>query len=124
MLFRKGNQNSSWDRLARPCTIATGMRNRTVRTMLVTIITTLDIHLCKNVEWKNGQYTSFGSGACSVTHSVGFSDCCKREAIAAPNRDLKDTKAERTSFTIARSTKQVCQQHQTTTITRDKCRQS
>jgi len=64
------------------------------------MITTLDVHLCKNDEWKKGQYTSLGSGACSAAHSVGFSDCCKLEAMAAPYRHLKDTKADRTSFKI------------------------
>ena len=68
--------------------------------MQVTMATTLKIHLFKNDDWKKGQYTSLGSGACSVIHSVGFSDCFNFKATAAPYRDLKDTKADRTCFTI------------------------
>lgn len=53
----------------------------------------LEIHICvKDVE-KKGQYTSRGSGASSVTHSVGLSDCGILMQLAAPNRDLKQTKA-------------------------------
>lgn len=64
-----------------------------MRKMDATKTMNLEIHLCvKDVE-KKGQYTSCGSGADSVTHSIGLSDCGMLRQLAAPNLDLKQTKA-------------------------------
>lgn len=49
---------------------------------------------------KKGQYTSRGSGANSVIQWVGLTDCFKWTAVAAPKRDLKNTKAALASFDI------------------------
>lgn len=98
MLFRNGNQASSCSKWVRPCTMKTGIRNKTVRMMVATITPRLQIHLLKNDEEKKGQYTSWGSGARSVTHSVGFVACliCTFNSVAS--RVLKDTKAAGTSY--------------------------
>lgn len=97
MLVRKGNQVSKVERLARPCTITTGMRYRIVRAAYATSTTSLQIHLFMKDEEKKGQWTSWGSGALSVTHSVGFVPCWMCKATAAASRDLNDTKAAETS---------------------------
>lgn len=98
MLVRKGNQVSNWSRLARPCTNTTGMRNRIVRAAHATTTTSLETHLFIKEEEKKGQWTSWGSGALSVIHSVGFVPCWMCKAIAALSRDLNDTKAAGTSY--------------------------
>jgi hypothetical protein len=64
-----------------------------MRKMVATKTMNLEIHLCvKDVE-NEGQYTSRGSGAGSVTHSIGLSDCGMPMQLAAPNLVLKQTKA-------------------------------
>lgn len=97
MPFRKGNQASNWSKWVRPCTKTTGPKNRTVKIIHATIATYLEIHIFVNDTEKKGQYTSWGSGAASVFHSVGFIPCLMCKAIAAPNRDLKETNAAGTS---------------------------
>lgn len=84
MLLRNGNQICNWLRLVSPCTMRTGIKNSAVRRKHATATPSLDIHLCINVEEKKGQYTSWGSGACSVTQWMGLFDCCICIAIAAP----------------------------------------
>lgn len=78
--------------------MTTGIRNRTVRMMVATITTRLQIHLLIKDAEKKGQYTSLGSGARSVTHSVGFVPCLICKVNAAASRVLKDTKAAGTSY--------------------------
>ena len=97
MLVRKGNKNCSSSRLARPCTIATGMRNRITTATYATIANDAETHLFIKDEENNGQCTSRGSGALSVTHSVGFVPCWMCKATAAVSLDLNDTKAAETS---------------------------
>lgn len=63
-----------------------------------TIAIYLEIHILMNEAEKKGQYTSWGSGADSVFHSVGFAPCLMCKAIAAPNRDLKETNAAGISY--------------------------
>lgn len=98
MPFRKGNHFCNWSRLARPCTITTGIRKRTIRANDATSTTSLKIHLLMNDAEKKAQWTSWGSGARSVTHSVGLTPCWMCKATAAPNRDLNETKAAGTSW--------------------------
>lgn len=100
--FRKGNHVSNWSRWVRPCTITTGIRNKIVRAIHATTTANLQIHLFMNDEEKKGQWTSWGPGACSVTHSVGLTPCWMCRAIAAPYRELKDTKAAATSYMFGR----------------------
>ena len=100
MPFRKGNQVSNWSKWVRLCTKTTGPKNRTTRTIHAAIATYFKIHLCVNDAEKKGQYTSWGSGAASVFHSVGFIPCLTCKTIAAPNRDLKETNAAGTSYIL------------------------
>lgn len=58
----------------------------------------LHIHLLKNDAEKKGQCISWGSGAGSVTQSVGLTPCWRCETIAALKRVLKDTNAAGTSY--------------------------
>lgn len=98
--FRKGNQVSNWSRWVRPWTNTTGMRNITVRPTHAMTTVSLQIHLLRNDVEKKGQWTSCGSGALSVTHSVGFTPCWICNAIAAPSRVLNETNAAGTSCWI------------------------
>ena len=97
MLLRKGNHVSNWWRLARPWTNTTGITYRIIRATKATNTTTLEIHLLTNDAVKNGQWTSWGSGAGSVSHCVGSMPCWMFVAIAAPCLVLKETKAAGTS---------------------------
>lgn len=98
--FRKGRNVSSWSRLVSPWTITTGIRNRIVIIIYAITTTTLEIHRHKKDEEKKAQWMSARSGACSVTHSVGLTLCWMCNAVAVPRRDLNETKAEGTSWTI------------------------
>lgn len=100
ILVKKGNKTSNWLRLVSPCTISTGIRNKIVKRIHTNTTTSLEIHLRMNDSEKKGQYTSRGSGASSVIHWVGLTDCCKWKAVAASKRDLKNTKAARASLNI------------------------
>lgn len=98
MPFKNGNNVSNWSRCVRPCTIATGIKNRTVRVEYATKTTSLPIHFLRNETVKKGQWTSCGSGASSVIHSVGLTPSWICNAIAAPNRVLNETNAAGTSY--------------------------
>lgn len=100
ILVKKGNKISNWLRLVSPCTNTTGKRNEIVKSVHRNTTTNLEIHLRMNDSEKKGQYTSRGSGASSVIQWVGLTDCFKWKAVAAPKRDLKNTKAARDSLNI------------------------
>lgn len=98
MPFKKGNKVSNWSKCVRPWTMRTGTRNRAVIKRHAKTTAVPQNHLLTNDAEKKGQYTSWGSGACSVSHSVGLTPCWRCEATAALRRDLNDTKAAGTSY--------------------------
>lgn len=75
MPLKKGSQVPNCSKLVRPWAMRTGIRNRKVTKIHAKITATLHIHLLMNDAEKKGQYTSWGSGAGSVSQSVGLTPC-------------------------------------------------
>lgn len=82
-----------------------------VRTTHAITTTTFPIHLLRKDAEKKGQYVSRGSGARSVSHSVGFAPCWICKTTAAPIRDLKDTNAAGSSYKMKKKIIKFSQLH-------------
>ena len=91
--LRKGAAFSMPSMLANDWTKAMGIMKKNVRKKKATAIISLLIVSETYGIAMLSQYTSRGSGAHSVNHTVGFLDCCVCAQTAAPQRVRKETKA-------------------------------